>query len=167
MNVLEVTPNHPTLGNGVIFGKEPIRTLGLYQPYAELMMHGKIETRWIKKGTKPPFPKGKYLLYACKKEYTLTQLSVIAGNQYNRITTIINGLDLIRGAAIAVGDLVKHIYIVPGMEDETFVRYQPPLSKVMVGLIFENVKRIKPFPFKGKQGVGFLSKEDERKIEFV
>jgi hypothetical protein len=146
---------------------EKIRTLGLYQPYAELMMHGKIETRWIRKGSKPPFPKGRYLLYATKKEYTLTQLSIIAGDQYERINEIINGLTLLRGTALAVGDLVKHIYIVPGMEDQTFVRYRPPLAKVMVGLIFENVRRIKPFPFKGKQGVGFLSEEDKKKIEYL
>lgn len=156
---------------------EPIRTLGLYQPYAEMMLHGKIETRWIRAGTKPPFPLGPYLLYACKTEYPLQTLSQIAGEkQYKRITGIINGLKLIRGAALCTGDLVKIIYIVPGMEDETFVRYQGPMEfvskrgtptkKVRVGLIFENVRRIKPFPFKGKQGVGILSAEDRAKIEY-
>jgi hypothetical protein len=157
---------------------DPIRTLGLYQPYAELMLHGKIETRWIRAGTKPPFPLGPYLLYACKADYPLQTLSQIAGEkQYKRITEIINGLKLVRGAALCTGDLVKIIYIVEGMEDETFVRYQGPMEfvskhgtmvkKVRVGLIFENVRRIKPFPFKGKQGVGILSDIDMALIEYL
>lgn len=36
-----------------------IRTLVIYQPYATLMGHGKLETRWVKHGRKPPFPRGK------------------------------------------------------------------------------------------------------------
>src|SRR5687767_10873250 len=156
---------------------EPMRTLGLYQPYAEMMLHGKIETRWIRAGTKPPFPLGPYMLYACKSDYPLTTLSQIAGEkQYKRITETINGLQLIRGAALCTGDLVKIIYIIPGMDDQTFVRYQGPMEyknkagnivkRVRVGLIFENVRRITPFPFKGKQGVGILSAEDRKKISY-
>lgn len=164
---------------------DKIRTLGLYQPYAHLMLHGKIETRWIRRGRRIPFPNGKYLLYATKKEYTLQQLSQIAGSQYTRITEKINGVDLVRGAAIAVGDLVKKIYILPGMENETFVDCRETtrikfiaarvagslipikVSQVMVGLIFENVRPIKPFPFKGKQGIGFMTEEDKAKIEYL
>ena len=164
---------------------DQIRTLGLYQPYAELMMHGKIETRWVRRGRKPPFPLGPYLLYATQKDYTLQELSQIAGEkQYRRINGIINGITLAKGAAVCTGDLVKIIYVVPGMDNETFVDcrenmrvrllgYGTPqkpvgtIREVMVGLIFENVRRIKLFPFKGKQGVGFLSEADRRKIEYV
>lgn len=170
-NALELHPDNPAF--------KPIRTLGLYQPYAELMMHGKIETRWIRAGRKPPFPLGRYLLYSTKKCYTLQELSHIAGGkQYNRIHNIINGLSLSYGTALCVGDLVKIIYIVPGMDDETFVRYQHPIfeidkkrnglvKRVMIGLIFGNVRPIKPFPFKGKQGVGFLQPEDAAKIQYL
>lgn len=44
-----------------------IRTLGFYQPFGTLMLHGKIETRWVKVGKKPPFPEGKYLFYSTQK----------------------------------------------------------------------------------------------------
>lgn len=161
---------------------EPIRTLGLYQPFASLMMHGKIETRWIRKGRKPPFPLGKYLIYATKKPYGLPELSQIAGNQYDRIKQIIHGTRVEYGKALCVGDLVKIIYVLPGMEKETFVdchkttriKYLKTnvapieVHQVMIGLIFENVRRIKPFPFEhGKQGIGFLQPQDVEKIEYV
>lgn len=164
--------------NSTMMPNVPIRTLGLYQPYAELMMHGKIETRWIRAGIKPPFPLGPYMLYACKKAYKLTELSQLAGEkQYGRIHRIINGLHINYGMALCTGELKKIIYVVPGMEDETFVRYQGPIEfldkkgrpvkRVRVGLIFENIRRIKPFPFKGKQGIGFLSDEDRAKIQYL
>lgn len=157
---------------------EPTRTLGLYQPYAQLMLHGKIETRWVRVGHKPPFPLGPYLIYSCLADYTLPQLSQIAGHQYPRIIEKINGLKLLHGVALCVAELEKKIWIVPGMDDETFVRYQPPVWRVnkkgerykvaMAGLVFKDVKPIKPFHFKaGKQGVGFLTKEDEAKIEYL
>ena len=40
-------------------------------------------------------------------------------------------------------------------------------GRVLWGLHFENMRRIKPFPFKGKQGIGFLTKEQKQLIEFV
>lgn len=150
------------------------------------MLHGKIETRWIRRGRRTPFPNGKYLLYACKREYTSQELSSIAGDQYTRIRNIVQTEQPL-GHAIAVGDLVKKIYILPGMEKETFVdcrettrikllpvgtkdkkgRLIIRVQQVMVGLIFENVRPIKPFPYKGKQGIGFLTEEDKAKIEYL
>lgn len=148
---------------------EAIRTLGLYQPFASLMMHGKIETRWIRKGRKPPFPKGAYLLYSTKKAYTPHQTAVVAGNQYQRIKDIMATDDSfkLKGMALCVGELYKIIYVVPGMDDQTFVHYRTDTTHVMVGLMFRNVRRIKPYPFKGKQGVGILTAEERAKIEFT
>lgn len=155
---------------------ETIRTLGLYQPYAQLMFHGKIETRWIRQGTKPPFPLGEYLLYSCKQEYPVQTVSQMAGEkQFKRIKELTHGATLLKGHALMLGTLKKIIYVVPGMENETFVMYQGPqqyvnkrgniVTRVRVGLIFENIRAIKPFPFKGKQGVGILSDQDRAKIK--
>jgi len=161
---------------------EKVRSLGLYQPYAGLMAHGKIETRWVRKGRKVPFPKGKYLLYATLKKYSVQEVSQISGNEYGRIFGLVSQDPesfLLTGHAMFLADLVKHIYVVPGMEKETFVdcRYNTRVKvikageikiethQVMVGLIFENVQRIEPFPFKGKQGIGILTDADKLKIK--
>lgn len=164
----------------------PIRTLGLYQPYATLMLHGKIESRWVVKGKKPPFPIGKYLIYSTKKAYGWEEFKNLATEElawkardlfatYERDSQT----HQLNGYAIGIGNLVE-VCPMPAMwfddafywPDHTQIEYS---NKEMVeineyilwALRFENVKRIKPFPFKGKQGVGFLSKEDEAKIEYL
>jgi hypothetical protein len=150
----------------------PIRTLGLYQPYAGLMLYGKIETRWVKKGRQPPFPPGQYILYATKKSYSLEALNFIAGEQLERIKKIIDEDDkdyrscAITGHAIAFGVLKILVRVIPSMEDETFVQYSEKKTHVLAGLVFEDVKRIEPFEIKGKQGIGFLSEADKQKIKF-
>lgn len=152
-----------------------IRTLGLYQPFAGLMLYGKIETRWIRADIKPPFPLGKYLIYATKKKYNLDVLSVICGDQHKRVVDIAcsdkNDSCDITGSAICICDLVKRIDpLTPEYEQQAFVTVPASFTDDcyrMVGLVFENVQRIEPFPFKGKQGIGFLSDEDKAKIKVL
>jgi hypothetical protein len=87
-----------------IFGNETIRTIGLYQPFASLMHHGKIETRWVKKGKKPPFPLGKYILYSTLKSYSDKELDYICGErQFVRImrSLIHDATIKLRGYAIS------------------------------------------------------------------
>lgn len=159
-----------------------IRTLGLYQPYAQLMLHGKLESRWIAKGKKAPFPLGKYLLYATKKAYSVKEFKHLAGEHYERARLAISNEELKTSVALCVGDLIERKPITTfGDLADTF--YDPPFDQlayrdadhpefeiddyVLWGLRFNEVKPIKPFPFKGKQGVGFLSAENEAKIIYI
>jgi hypothetical protein len=169
-----------------LFGNEPVRTLGLYQPYATLMLHGKIESRWVQEGKKAPFPLGKYLIYSTKKAYTVREFEHVAGEYSSDAVKLFSGdetLDLY-GYALAIGDLVEVKKMGMGEIPKAFIDINLTMLKdakegvdlweeitidesTLWGLHFKSVKRIKPFPFKGKQGVGFLSTEDQSKIEFV
>jgi len=164
---------------------QKIRTLGLYQPFATLMLHGKIETRLVSSyfcpernkviDKKPPFPLGKYVIYSTQKFYRIWQSVAIMGRFSKHAFDTIKGdpTEHLKGYAIAIGDLVKIIDPIEPQQS-TFVDLQPyeydihnyPTAR-RVGLVFENMRRIKPFKFKGKQGIGFLSKEDEEKIKFI
>lgn len=166
---------------------EQIRTLGLYQPYATLMLHGKIESRWIRKGKKPPFPLGKYMIYSTKRCYVAIEfekmcpedLRIKAKKLFDNDSTSQLETHHYNGYAIGIGNLVE-VCPMPAMwfddafywPDHTQIEYSNEEmveinGYVLWALRFEKVKRIKPFPFKGKQGVGFLSKEDEAKIEYL
>jgi hypothetical protein len=150
-----------------------IRTIGLYQPYASLMLHGKLESRWVQKGKKPPFPLGKYLIYSTKKRYSDAEFNYVAGRMAFEAKTILKDeptADLC-GYAIAVGDLVELILMTPVLEPSAYIdtdltlwESNAPITvddHVLWGLRFENVCRIKPFEFRGKQGVGFYDGEIE------
>ncbi len=163
-----------------LFGNEKIRTLGLYQPFATLMLHGKVETRWVETGRKPPFPLGKYLIYSCQKEYDMDLIDQLAGKYTNEIDRLIdenlnsNNCWLV-GEAGAIGDMVKIIDpLLPSMDLKTFVddgwrKVDCKAGKTYrrVGLVFENMKAIKPFSFSGKQGIGFLKEEQRKLIKFI
>lgn len=186
MNELELF-DHPAYPNiGVISASEKIRTLGLYQPYASLMLHGKIESRWVEEGKKPPFPLGKYLIYSTKKSYSVEEFKHVAGDYYNDARNIITREETstLNGYAICMGDLVKREKLGYNQLPKAFVDINITMVKMgkedidwykeiivdgrqLWGLHFENVKRIKPFEFKGKQGVGFLSRVDQMRIEYV
>lgn len=180
-DVLAIDADHPTL-------PEVIRTIGLYQPYASLMLHGKIESRWVLKGKRPPFPLGKYLIYSTIKFYPMEQFADIAGPFCSAGWKAIEGdqTEHLRGKAIAVGDLVEVRPFMPGDCDKAFVE----LGQMVVqcedhvemsgynkkghyvtwqlwALIFKNVSRINPLKFKGKQGVGFLKEPYLSKIKYL
>lgn len=174
-----------------LFGNQTIRTLGLYQPFATLMGCGKeIETRWVQAGRMAPFPEGYYLLYSTQKAYTQNQFDSIALKYRYKGWNAANSdesIDL-NGYALWVGKLVKRALLEPNEREKAFVdvdllcggmftMFKPKWYKEqgryydqeyrLWGLHFRDVKRIKPFVFKGKQGVGILSEEDKNKIEFV
>lgn len=159
-----------------------IRTLGLYQPYATLMLHGKIETRIVgsvvdkktrkRKWRKPPFPFGKYLIYATLKSYDFFDVQRISAKDADRIHVLEASDDWatyhLRGVAICVGDLVEIIDPITPDTKNTFVDYlEPTEDERRVGLVFQNVERIVPFPIKGKQGIGFVESADINKIEII
>lgn len=153
---------------------EIIRTLGLYQPYAGLMLPpwNKVETRWVRIGRKPPFPLGTYLIYATQKVYSLKEFQSIAGEFGDIVLRDItyNGIFEVRGAAIGIGDLVKVERFNPIHQRETYVKWiggDNSQTHTRWLLRFDNMRAIKPFTIKGKQGIGFLSEADLKKIEFI
>lgn len=158
--------------------KEKIRTLGFYQPFGSLMLHGKIETRWVKDGKKPPFPLGKYLFYTTQKPCDPQNLeSWCGGEMIHWIWKVLEheptkDLD---GYAIATGNLVE-VKLLTLDDENTFVKFVGSKidtsskiiydKKVQWGLHFKDVKRIAPFKWKfGKQGVGFVPDSELRKIK--
>jgi len=165
---------------------EKIRTLGLYQPYASLMLHGKIESRWVAVEKKPPFPLGKYLIYSTKKSYSVESFKRLAGDYYQSARNIITREETstLNGYALCIGDLwmvqplgfnnlgkayvdINAEMVRMGKEDIDWFEEIIVDEHQLWGLHFENMQRIKPFPFKGKQGIGFLTDEQFEKIEFI
>lgn len=165
---------------------EILRTLGFYEPFCTLMLHGKIETRWVRAGRKPPFPVGKYLLYTTKQaagEKTFdwcTSENIISMNEICK-----DEKRNMNGFALCVGELVDMWVMKPEDEGRAFVKFvgekEFAVNKTIAGiqtslpvvvkkvqwcLRFKNVQRIIPFEFKfGKQGVGILPDSEKNKIQ--
>src|ERR1700679_2290183 len=95
-----------------LFGNdnEIIRTIGFYQPFCSLMLHGKVETRWVRKGRLAPFPMGIYLGYGTKTGCTDEQLKDWCGNEILKHLedTLINDFTQhLHGHAMWIGELYK------------------------------------------------------------
>ncbi len=136
-----------------------VRSLGLHQPFASLMLHGKIETR--PRETKV---RGWVLIYSTKTECTPDQVLALSGPHIQY--AIARKLDKehtadIRGGALCLAKLVDCRPMTPNDEVPCYVQYHP--GKWC--WIFDEVIRIKPFPIKGKQGWGILDQETINKIE--
>lgn len=138
---------------------------------AMLMLHGKLETRYVKTGKKPPFPLGPYLIYSTKKRYSWKDLMSMCG-----VPTYVNitGIEALakkgkyKGVAICTCDLVEIIDPLPdGHWDKAYVTVAATETHRPVGLRFENVKAVRPFKIgKGKQGVGWLAPDLEKLIVY-
>ncbi len=139
------------------------RMLSWNQPFASLMLHGKIETR--RKSTNV---RGKVLICACKKFYSFDQVKNLScdyqiGDLLNLFSVISysslqNKLPI--GVAIAVGDLINcRPHTLQDMP-KSFVNHDANLFS----WVFENVKQIDPFEIKGKQGWGFVTEDILNKI---
>lgn len=141
---------------------EEVRALSLKHPYAHLMLppHNKIETRtWDTKY------RGLVLICCTKKPYTYKDIVDISGlRQHDRITRALRSLrEYHYGMAIAVARLVDSRPMIPTDADLCFVEYKPHLYCH----IYDEVRLIHPFPFKGTQGWQILSEEVKRKIEYL
>lgn len=156
---------------------EIIRTLGLYQPFGSLMLNGKIETRWIQAGKKPPFPNGKYLFYTTQKKAEPSTLFEWCGPEImHSITTALKNEPTkdLRGFAIGIGNLVSKWIMRKEDEPAAFVLHKGVVMRDKEGkdipyvqwcLKFENVERITPYEFTlGKQGVGILPQSEILKL---
>jgi hypothetical protein len=157
-----------------------IRTLGFYQPFGTLMLHGKIETRWVREGRKPPFPLGQYLFYTTRNACDKSTLFNWCGTEIVQSITKTIADDKTRvldGYAIGIGELVKIRHLHESQEDKAFVKFvgaktfsakEEDVIKHQWGLHFRNVKRIEPFRWKfGKQGIGYVPESELSKIKTI
>lgn len=146
-----------------LFGDKELRALSWKEPFASLMLHGKIETRtWATKY------RGLVLICASKDPYTPKILLGISGKQVHRITDLLTFPDVAPtlGHAIAVGELVDCRPMVKADEDVCFVQYREPwqerrvrkdgsvhiVKKRLWCHIYENVREIEPIEWSGVQG---------------
>src|SRR5882672_1096155 len=108
------------------YGAEtPIRALSWKQPYLDLMLHGKIETR-----TWATNYRGWVLICASQKAYNDPQIENISGLD-GRLTiedTLPDG-NYKLGYALAIGRLVDCWPMLPGDEAKTFMQYRAPWIK--------------------------------------
>lgn len=144
-----------------------LMALSWKQPFAALMLRGKIETRsWY------TTTRGWVLICSSKIPYNLQQIESIAGEeQLDRIVeqmaliSIKNQKDPIKGhgMAIAIGKLVDCRLMEKADEDKCFVKFYPGLYCH----VYEHVKAIEPFPWKGTQGWKEVAPEIKNKIKFL
>jgi hypothetical protein len=144
-----------------------LRALSWKEPYASMMLHGKIETRiWNTK------IRGLVLICASRKRYTPEQITNISGFvrssnmawklQRTGSFCFIFDSTFHLGHAIAIGRLVDSRPMTTEDEKKTFVTY----SEKLWCHIYEDVTAIEPFPWKGKQGWSIVPKEIINQIKF-
>ena len=140
---------------------QKVLALSWKQPFAELMLHGKIETR-----TWPTKYRGWVLICASKTGYTLQSILDIAGpQQYLRFAGMMDAIKQRRAMAIAIGRLIDCRPMRPEDEDACFVQYYPDLYCH----VYSDVQEITPIPWIGTQGwkeVGISVKELIKPMKF-
>ena len=141
---------------------QTVRALSWKEPFASLMIIGKIETRtWDTKY------RGLVLICASQKKYTEGDIIAISGEvQAQRLLVdFVNKKRIIEnpGKAIAIGRLIDSRPMTPNDESATFVKYRPGLYCH----VYADVTPIKPFDWKGSQGWRTVSEEIKSKIEFL
>lgn len=138
-----------------------MKALTWKQPYAALMAFDKIETRnWETKY------RGQVLICASKTPYTVDAMLEMGGMyQFRRISSLLENNELykIKGKAIAIGELVDCRPMTKADEDACFVKFKEGLWCH----IYENVRLIEPFDFKGGQGWRNLTPELINSIRYL
>jgi len=144
----------------IMFSKnEIVHALSWNQPFASLMLHGKVETR-----RRPTNVRGWVLICAAATSYTFDQVDKISGiEQCDRIDSLLQGDNIELGKAIAIGKLVDCRAMTVGDEKRCFVKYQQGLWC----WYFEDVKEIEPFSWKGKQGWSILTEDQKAMIKLI
>lgn len=143
---------------------ETIRALSWKQPYAGLMLHGKVETRtWDTKY------RGLVLICASKARYSVEEVNKISGStiplkfKFRHYSLIPANSLVITGHAIAIGRLINSREMVQEDENRTGVVYRQKLFCH----VYQDVTPIEPFPWKGTQGWKTLDKETIKKIKLL
>lgn len=138
-----------------------MRALSWKEPFATLMLHGKIETRtWSTKY------RGLVLICASKVKYNKKQLTNISGHDIHIMTriqeTLTEDFYATVGHAIGVGELVDCRRMKLEDEDDCFVKYYPDIWCH----VYENVRAIEPIPYKGQQGWKRLEEKFINQIKY-
>lgn len=145
-----------------------IRTLGLWQPFASMILHGKTETRKVRKGMKPPFPHGIYLIYSTQKVTPPTDLTHwCTAEQQDLIFQTLRDEPTaeLRGYALAIMEVKGLAKMTRHDEHHAYIKHVEWPEHDVWMFAQENVQRIEPFEFKfGKQGVGILPESERQKI---
>lgn len=133
------------------------------QPYASLMLHGKIETRrWS------TAYRGWVLICASKTPYSTDQVFNITGD-IPLLSTVLKFRpgycikDMVLGKAIAIGRLVDCRPMQPEDAEKAFVEYYSDLFCH----VYEDVQSIMPIPWKGTQGWKEVSMEVKEQISLL
>lgn len=131
-----------------------IKALFWKQPYANLMLHGKIETR-----TWNTNYRGLVLICASKIPYTKNLVKLISGEL---IQNVLQNEEIKLGQAIAVGELIDCRLMKPDDESKCFVKYNPNLYCH----IYKNVREIESFEITGQIGWMNLNDDILNKIKY-
>lgn len=138
---------------------DKIMALSWKEPFASLMLQGKIETRVWKTDYR-----GFVLICTSKKKYNNQEVLNISGpEQYQRVIDMLDGKEMKHGYAIAIGKLIHCRKMIKADEDKCFVEYNPDLWCH----IYEDVRPIVPFEWKGTQGWKKLIRLDLEKILLI
>lgn len=136
---------------------DEVRALSFKDPYATLMLAGKIETR-----SRPTSYRGLVLIAVSKKVYSLEEIERISGEHFRAVFNGLKNRFLFSGSAIALGRLVDCRLMNESDEAKCYVKYQ--FGKYC--WIFEDVTELEqPFPWKGTQGWKALSIEEKQLIQ--
>jgi hypothetical protein len=141
-----------------------VRALSFKEPYASLMLHGKIETR----GRNTNY-RGWVLICASKVTYSDLEIRAISGHKmYGEIFTRLgyhldNSIHDYVGKAIAIGKLTDCRHMLESDAEKCFVLF----NRGTYCYVFEQVQRIEPFDWKGTQGWKILSDEEKQLIRVI
>lgn len=140
---------------------QKIMALSWKQPFANLMLHGKIETR-----TWSTNYRGWVLICASKMPYdSHLLLNIMTKDNFLAMEDLFkqNGYPVLHKVAMAIGCLVDSRPMQPEDSEKCFVRYY----KDLYCHVYENVQPIKPFAWKGTQGWKELNLEQKQLIHIL
>lgn len=141
-----------------IAGGEIVRALWWKQPFASMMLHGKIETR--SRDTKV---RGLVLICSTIRPYDGFDLAVMCeAGQIRGINDKLKGTSQLNGTALAIGELANSYQMKQEHEEAAYVRYDPSRWCWQ----FTNVRPIEPFTLPGKQGWSIIDEQTRNKIRF-
>lgn len=132
-----------------------IRALNWREPFASLMLRGKIETR-----TWATDYRGLVLICASQKPYSEGDIIGLSGEV---LTQYILGYGLKEqpGMAIGLGELIHCRRMQPQDQQQCYVKY----SADQYCHVYANVRPIEPFPWKGRLGWQKVPLEVRNKIK--
>lgn len=143
---------------------EPILALSWKQPFATAMLYGKIETRTWKTNYR-----GLVLICTSQKPYkiSIARKDICGDRLFSKMAYAMRnkntGTLTLNGYAIAIGKLIDCRPMQPEDEGKCFVKYRSDLFCH----VYEDVKQIKPFTWKGKQRWTKVSPLDIQNIEYL